>query len=213
MSASVVACLRCRRGPAQGRTAFFLNRNPSRRRNSQTALCETLTPRAASSSFSRCSVRCGVWPIRSRTKARCGSSTRFAVSADLAGRHRAGRTIALRPLHHRRYRNAKSRRHRAAALAANDCRNNTLSQIIGKRSGHRMLAPNPSQHLESQSTSQRNPSRFHQSVKRSRRRKCDSFPLRGNYYRSRFSEKLFKSERIPGWGCRKFEITDVVSEP
>ena len=93
----------------------------------------------------------------------------LAVSADLAGRHRAGRTIALRPLHHRRYRNAKSRRHRAAALAANDCRNNTLSQIIGKRSGHRMLAPNPSQHLESQSTSQRNPSRFHQSVKRSRR--------------------------------------------
>ena len=33
-----------------------------------------------------------------------------------------------------------------------------------------MLAPNPSQHLESQSVSQRNPSRFHQSVKRSRAR-------------------------------------------
>ena len=31
-----------------------------------------------------------------------------------------------------------------------------------------MLAPNPSQHLESQSVSQRNPSRFHQSVKRSK---------------------------------------------
>jgi hypothetical protein len=30
-----------------------------------------------------------------------------------------------------------------------------------------MLAPNPSQHLESQPVSQRNPSRFHQSVKRS----------------------------------------------
>ena len=45
MSASVVACERCRHGPAQGRTAFFLNRNPSRRRNSQTALCETLPPR------------------------------------------------------------------------------------------------------------------------------------------------------------------------
>jgi hypothetical protein len=30
-----------------------------------------------------------------------------------------------------------------------------------------MLAPNPSQHLESQSVSQRNPSRFHQFVKRS----------------------------------------------
>ena len=51
MSASVVACERCRRGPAQGRTA--LNRNPSRRRNSQTALCETLTARAASSSSAR----------------------------------------------------------------------------------------------------------------------------------------------------------------
>ena len=37
-------------------TSFSLNRNPSRRRNSQTALCETLTPRAASSSFKACSV-------------------------------------------------------------------------------------------------------------------------------------------------------------
>jgi protein-tyrosine-phosphatase len=34
-----------------------------------------------------------------------------------------------------------------------------------------------------------------------------------NYCRSRFAAELFKSERIPGWGCRKFEITDVVAEP
>jgi hypothetical protein len=38
----------------------FLNRSPSRRRNNHTALCETLTPRAASSSFRPCRVRCGV---------------------------------------------------------------------------------------------------------------------------------------------------------
>jgi hypothetical protein len=38
----------------------FLNRSPSRRRNSQTALCETLTPRAASSAFRPCNVKCGV---------------------------------------------------------------------------------------------------------------------------------------------------------
>ena len=46
---------------------------------------ETLTPRAASSSFSPCSVRCGVWPIRSRTKARCGSSTRLRCPPTLPG--------------------------------------------------------------------------------------------------------------------------------
>ena len=54
---------------------FFLNRNPPRRRNSQTALCETLTPRAASSSFSACSVKCGVWFSRFTMNTRCGSST------------------------------------------------------------------------------------------------------------------------------------------
>jgi hypothetical protein len=59
-------------GPA-GANSVFLNRSPSRRRNSQTAL--TLTPRAASSSFRACNVRCGVWPSRSMMNARCGAST------------------------------------------------------------------------------------------------------------------------------------------
>jgi hypothetical protein len=45
--------------------SVFLNRRPSHRRNVQTALCETSTPRTASSSCSLCSVRCGVWRIRS----------------------------------------------------------------------------------------------------------------------------------------------------
>jgi len=40
---------------------------------------------------------------------------------------------------------------------ARDRRNNTLTQIIGKRLSHRMLAPNPSQHLELQSEAERNP--------------------------------------------------------
>ena len=39
-----------------------------------------------------------------------------------------------------------------------------------------MLAPNPSQHLKSQPVSQRNPSQFHQSVKRS---KTDPMPVVG----------------------------------
>jgi len=55
------------------REQLFFNRRPSRCRNIQTALCETLTPRAASSSFRPCSVRCGVWPIRSMMNPRCGS--------------------------------------------------------------------------------------------------------------------------------------------
>jgi hypothetical protein len=57
----------------RGANSVFLNRSPSRRRNSQTAL--TLTPRAASSSFRACNVRCGVWPSRSMMNARCGAST------------------------------------------------------------------------------------------------------------------------------------------
>ena len=63
-----------RSGPAQWRTAVFLNRNPSRRRNIQTALCETSTR----SQFVLQLVehtRCGVWLIRSLMKVRCGSST------------------------------------------------------------------------------------------------------------------------------------------
>ena len=125
---------------------------PSRRRNIQTALCETLTPRAASSSFSLWSVRCGVWLIRSLMKVRCEFQHRLAVPAHLAGRHRAGRAIALRPLHHRRHRNAKPRRHRPAALATHYCRNHTLTQIIGKRSAHQMLAPSPARILNHKPT-------------------------------------------------------------
>src|SRR5581483_11101252 len=67
----------------------------------------------------------------------------LAMAAHLARRHRSGRSVALRPLHHRRYRYAKPRRNSPAARAANNRRNHPLAQIIGKRSGHRMLAPYP----------------------------------------------------------------------
>jgi hypothetical protein len=77
MIASAAGGVRRRNGLAQARTAFFLNRSPSRRMNSHTALCETWTPRAASSSFSPCSVRCGVCLIRSLMKSPCGSKTRL----------------------------------------------------------------------------------------------------------------------------------------
>lgn len=62
-------------GPAQRPTAFFLNRSPSRRRNCHTVSCNTFIPRAASSAFSLCTGRCGVFLIRSSMNARCGSST------------------------------------------------------------------------------------------------------------------------------------------
>jgi hypothetical protein len=66
---------RCRRraasarGPAQGRIVFVLKLRPSRRRKVHTAWCETFTPRAASSSFSPCSVKCGVRLILSTMNA------------------------------------------------------------------------------------------------------------------------------------------------
>src|SRR6187397_227419 len=68
---------------------------------------------------------------------------RLAVTAHLAGRNRARRTVALRPLHRRRNRNPKPQRHRAAALTLRDRRDHPLAQIIGKRSDHQMLASIP----------------------------------------------------------------------
>lgn len=121
--------------------SVFLNRSPSRRRNVQTALCETLTPRAASSSFSLCGVRCGVRRIRSLMKARCGSSTGLRCPPIWPGATEPVAPPVLRPLHHRGHRNTKPCRHRTAALASCHRRYHSLLQIIGKRSAHQMLAP------------------------------------------------------------------------
>ncbi len=64
---SVRACSRANK--------VFLNRSPSRRSNSHTALCETLIPCAARSSLNPCSVGCGPCLIRYRMQARCALST------------------------------------------------------------------------------------------------------------------------------------------
>jgi hypothetical protein len=74
----------------------------------------------------------------------------FAVAPHFAWRDRTGPALPLRPLHHRRHRNAKPRRYRPAALADHDRSNHSLTKIIGERSAHQMLAPSSSQHLESQ---------------------------------------------------------------
>src|SRR6185312_14737478 len=50
LTRDVGACL------LQGEQCFFLNRSPSRRTNSHTVLCDTLMPRVASASLSRCNV-------------------------------------------------------------------------------------------------------------------------------------------------------------
>src|SRR5690242_4619785 len=92
----------------------------------------------------------------------------LAVSAHLAGGHRAGRTIPLAPLHHRGYRNVEPRRHRAAALATSNRCHNARPQIVGKGSGHQMLASYPASILNHKPPSQGIPSRFTQSVNRSR---------------------------------------------
>jgi hypothetical protein len=85
---------------------------------------------------------------------------RLTVAAYLARRYRAGLAMTLRPLHHGRHRNAKPRCDRTTALTLRNRRNNTLTQVIGNWSNHRMLASSPSQHLESHSPQIRNPSRF-----------------------------------------------------
>jgi hypothetical protein len=51
--------------------------------------------------------------------------------------------MALRPLHHRRNRNAEPRRNQPAAIAGQNRRHNTLTQIGRKGSRHPMLASTP----------------------------------------------------------------------
>jgi hypothetical protein len=67
----------------------------------------------------------------------------LAVAAHLAGLHRAGRPVTLRPLNHRRYGHAEPRGHSAAALALHHSRYDALTKIIGERFDHPMLASNP----------------------------------------------------------------------
>jgi hypothetical protein len=67
----------------------------------------------------------------------------LAMPAHLARRNRTCRTIALRPFHHGRNRNTEPFGNRSAALTGSHRRNNTPSKIIGKSSGHQMLASNP----------------------------------------------------------------------
>jgi hypothetical protein len=85
------------------------------------------------------------------------------VPVHLAGRHRARRAIALRPLHHRGHRNPEpsgsSRRPPLPRpLAHADRWKEVGSSDAGLQS---------SQHLESQTISRGNPFRFSQSVNRS----------------------------------------------
>lgn len=53
----------------------------------------------------------------------------LAVPAHLAWRNRAGGTATLQPLYRRRNCNTKARRHRTAALAGANRRNNTLHRL------------------------------------------------------------------------------------
>src|SRR6478609_7722875 len=67
----------------------------------------------------------------------------FAVSAHLARRDRASPPIALRPLHDRGNRNSEPGCGRSTAFTTQNRSNDTLTQIIGKGSGHQMLAACP----------------------------------------------------------------------
>ena len=133
---------RRRRGPAQGRTVFFLKLRPSRRRNVHTAWCETFTPRAASSSFRPCSVRCGVWLIRSAMNARCGSRIGLRCPPILPGATEC-RAIALAHHQNGRHRNIEPGRHSMATLAGFHRPHGSFTKIIRKRSDHSMLASDP----------------------------------------------------------------------
>ncbi len=67
----------------------------------------------------------------------------LAVAAHLGRRDRTRCPVALRPLHRRRDGNAETRCGRPAAFAGFDRIHNTFAKIIGKGSGHLMLASTP----------------------------------------------------------------------
>ena len=67
----------------------------------------------------------------------------LAVSAHLARRNRAGRPIALRPLHNRRHRNPKPCRNRPCAFPTENRSHHTFTKIVRQRSAHQMLASTP----------------------------------------------------------------------
>jgi len=91
----------------------------------------------------------------------------LAVATDLARRNRARRPVALVPFYHRGHRYTKPRCYRPAALATRHRRHNTLAKIIGKRSGHKMLASTPASILNHNSTKNGIPQRFRLAVNRS----------------------------------------------
>ena len=76
----------------------------------------------------------------------------LAVSAHLARRDRASPSVALRPLHRRGNRNSEPGCSRSTAFTAQNRSNDTLTQIIGKRSGHQMLASSPASILNHNSS-------------------------------------------------------------
>ena len=157
-----ILSLVCSRAPK-----VFLKRSPSRRRKRQIASCETVTPRAASSAFSPCRVRCGSCPIRSARKRAVRLQHPLAMAAHPARRHRARRPLPLRPLHHRRHRHPKPRRHRAAAPASSHRRNHALAQIVRQSSDHPMPASIPASILNHNLEPAGIPNRFRQPLNRS----------------------------------------------
>jgi hypothetical protein len=143
MRASAVAGARCLSGPVQARTVFFFEtqplapqEQPDRIMRDADPACGKFVPEPVQRQ-----VRGLLDPLQDKGAMRIKQW--FAMSAHLAGGNRSGRPVALRPLHHRGNRNAKPQSHRAAALAAQNRRNHALAKIVGKRSGHAMLAPIP----------------------------------------------------------------------
>lgn len=94
------------------------------------------------------------------------------VAAHLARRHAPGPPETLVPLHHRGYRNPKTRRHRPAGLTRLNSRHNTLAKIKRIRSGHGCWPPSPAHTLNQKSDQMGIPFRFRQIMTRSRRAKA-----------------------------------------
>ena len=79
------------------------------------------------------------------------------AAAHRLGRRTAARPPALRPLDNAGHAHPKQRRRRPACAAARNRTNHTIPQVLRIGSCHLMLAPSPSQHLESQNSKYENP--------------------------------------------------------
>ena len=143
MIASAAGGARRRNGLAQVRTAFFFESQPLAAQEQPHRVVRDMDPARSQFVLQPMQGQMRRLPDPLSDKVAMRFQEPLSVATHLAGLHRAGRPVTLRPLDHRRDCHAEARGHCAAALALRHRRYDALTQIIGERFDHPILASNP----------------------------------------------------------------------